>query len=121
MDDFMEMVEKQRRRKRFVELAIKKTIICGAVIGAAFLSTGYYDGDQVLVEEIYTVQKGDTLRHIAEEYLEKNTGGRRYILEFESGICELNPWLQKGNVIIHPGDKIRINYWVSRGGEADED
>ena len=120
MDNFMEMVEKQHRRKRFVEMAIKKTIICGVVIGAAFLSTGYYDGDQVLVEETYTVKKGDTLRDISEEYLEKNTGGRRYILEFESGIKELNPWLQGGNVIIHPGDKIRINYWI-KGGEADED
>ena len=115
------MVEKQRRRKRFVELAIKKTIICGAVIGAAYLSMGYCSGEQELVEETYTVQPGDTLWAIAETYLQKNTGGRRYILEFKQGIIELNPDLQHGNVILHPGDQIRINYWIAKGGEGNED
>jgi hypothetical protein len=58
------------------------------------------------------VQKGETLWSISEDYLEKNSGGRRYILEFMSGIRELNPWLTETKDQIQPGDKITIRYWV---------
>ena len=60
--------------------------VCAAVIGgvlAVTLLTGFYDGDQKLVQTVYTVKEGDTLRGISEMYLPLNTGGRRYLLEFE--------------------------------------
>lgn len=116
MRDFTEQIEEQRNKKRGIENAIKKFLAGTALIGTAVLLTGFYEGDQQFVEETYTVQKGDTLRHIAETYLEKNTGGRRYILEFEQGIIEGNPELQNGNSgNIHPGQKIKITYWVKKG------
>ena len=91
--------------------------VCAAVIGGALavtLLTGFYDGDQKLVQTVYTVKDGDTLRDISEMFLPLNTGGRRYILEFEEGIVELNPELQQDRGKIYPGQKIRINYWVAR-------
>lgn len=113
MKDFTEQIEAKQSRKRHIENAIKKTLAGAALVGAAVLFTGGYSGDQRLVEETYTVKKGDTLRDIATEYLKKNTGGRRYILEFEQGIIDINPELQDGNAgHIKPGQKIRINYFV---------
>lgn len=89
--------------------------VCAAIAGGAIavtLLTGFYDGDQKLVQTVYTVKKGDTLRDISEMFLPLNTGGRRYILEFEEGIVELNPELWKDRGTIYPGQKIKINYWV---------
>ena len=89
--------------------------VCAAVIGGALavtLLTGFYDGDQKLVQTVYTVKDGDTLRDISERFLPLNTGGRRYILEFEEGIVELNPELHGNRGNIYPGQEIRINYWV---------
>lgn len=91
--------------------------VTGAVAGGALavlLLTGFYNVPQKLVETTYEVQAGDTLRDISEKFLPLNTGGRRYILEFEEGIVELNPELQKDRGSIYPGQKIRINYWVAR-------
>ena len=73
--------------------------------------------DAVLVEETYTVRPGDTLWDIAEEYTRKNTGTRRYILEYKSGIEELNPWLMERKGEIYPGDEIRVTYWVKEEQE----
>ena len=89
--------------------------VAAAIIGGALavtLLTGAYSGDQKLVETVYTVREGDTLREISERFLPLNTGGRRYILEFEEGIVELNPELWENRGSINPGQKIRINYWV---------
>lgn len=89
--------------------------VCAAIAGGAIavtLLTGFYDGDQKLVQTVYTVKKGDTLRDISEMFLPLNTGGRRYILEFEEGIVELNPELWEDRGTIYPGQKIKINYWV---------
>lgn len=100
------------RRIRWDRIAV-------AIIGlaaAVLLLTGFYSGKQELVEDVYVVKQGDTLRGISERYLEKNTGGRRYILEFEQGIRELNPALWD-SVTIYPGQEIRINYWVIKEGE----
>lgn len=116
MRDFTQQIKEQRDRKRGLEDALKKFFIGTALIGAAVVLTGFYEGDQELITETYTVQKGDTLRHIAEEYLKKNTGGRRYILEFEQGIIEQNTELQNGNSgHIQPGQKLQISYWVKKG------
>jgi nucleoid-associated protein YgaU len=111
------MRERRAKQKRR-EAIIKKVLAGAAIIGAAFVFSGFYSGDQRLVEETYTVKEGDTLRGIATEYLKKNTGGRRYILEFEQGIIEINPELQDGNAgHIKPGQKIRINYFVKEQSE----
>ena len=89
--------------------------VCAAVIGGALavtLLTGFYDGDQKLVQTVYTVKDGDTLRDISERFLPLNTGGRRYILEFEEGIVQLNPELHGNRGNIYPGQQIKINCWI---------
>lgn len=114
MQDFKLRIEKARAKKKRIEKVLKKVALSSAVIGAAVICAGFYEGDQVRVETVYTVKPDDTLWSISEEYLKRNTGGRRYILEFMSGIRELNPWLCNSKDQIKPGDKIRISYWVKK-------
>nr|WP_325191334.1 LysM domain-containing protein [uncultured Selenomonas sp.]DAS96825.1 MAG TPA: Lysin motif [Caudoviricetes sp.]DAT02687.1 MAG TPA: Lysin motif [Caudoviricetes sp.] len=100
----------------------KHIAIGGAFVGVAALCSGAVNPwddtrDAVLVEETYTVRPGDTLWDIAEEYTRKNTGTRRYILEYKSGIEELNPWLMERKGEIYPGDEIRVTYWVKEEQE----
>ena len=95
----------------------KAAVAGGIVAGAAILCAGacnpWEDGrNAVLVEETYVVRPGDTLWGIAERYVAKNTGTRRYILEYKSGMEELNPWLLDRDGMIYPGDKIKVTYWV---------
>ena len=95
-----------------------KKLIAGCLLaGAAILLTGacnpWDDGrGAVLVEETYVVRPGDTIWGIAEEYVAKNTGTRRYILEYKAGMEELNPWLLDRKGEIYPGDRIKVTYWV---------
>lgn len=101
-----------------------KAIIAGGIVaGAAILCAGMAtqeDGkNAVLVEEVYTVSPGDTIWGIAERYVAKNTGTRRYILEYKSGMEELNPWLLDRKGEIYPGDKLTLTYWV-KGEEEKE-
>ena len=98
---------------------IGKKIIVGCVLaGTALLLSGavnpWDDSDKkvVLVEETYVVRPGDTIWGIAEEYVAKNTGTRRYILEYKSGVEELNPWLLERHGMIYPGDRLTLTYWV---------
>lgn len=97
----------------------KKLIAGCCIAGAAILCAGaatYEDGkNAVLVEEVYTVRPGDTIWGIAEEYAAKNTGTRRYILEYKSGIEENNPWLLERHGMIYPGDKLTLTYWIKVG------
>lgn len=99
-------------------------LIGGAFVAAASLLSGacnpWDDGkNAVLVEETYIVRPGDTIWGIAEEFCEKNTGTRRYILEYKSGMEELNPWLLDRDGLIYPGDEIKVTYWV-KGEEEKE-
>ncbi len=93
-------------------------LIAGCFIaGAAILFSGAcnpWDNGKnaVLVEETYVVRPGDTIWGIAEEFCAKNTGTKRYILEYKSGIEELNPWLLERHGMIYPGDEIKLTYWV---------
>ena len=99
-----------------------KAAVAGAIVaGAAILCAGMAtqeDTHAVLVEEVYTVRPGDTIWGIAEEYVAKNTGTRRYILEYKSGMEELNPWLLDRKGEIYPGDKLTLTYWV-KNNEGD--
>lgn len=100
----------QQRRKR--EKRILKGAACGLLIGGAVLLCGYMSQQEVnKVETVYTVKPGDTLRSISEAYLEKENANKRYILEFEHDIKELNPWLHEDSTI-HPGQEIKIEYFT---------
>ena len=100
---------------------IGKKIIVGCVLaGLAILCAGavnpWDDGrDAVLVEETYVVRPGDTIWGIAEEYVAKNTGTKRYILEYKEGMYENNPWLVERHGMIYPGDRLTLTYWVREG------
>lgn len=98
-----------------------KAAVAGAIVaGAAILCAGMATQEgthAILVEEVYTVRPGDTIWGIAETYCAKNTGTRRYILEYKSGIEELNPWLLERKGEIYPGDKLTLTYWVKGEGE----
>ena len=101
----------------------KKLIAGCCIAGAAILLAGACnprdnDKSAVLVEETYVVKAGDTLWDIAETYLRKNTGTRRYILEYKSGIEENNPWLLDRHGMIYPGDRLTLTYWV-KGDDAE--
>lgn len=95
----------------------KHVAIGGVFVGVAALFSGAVNPwddskNAVLVEETYVVRPGDTIWGIAEEFCAKNTGTRRYILEYKSGIEELNPWLVERKGEIYPGDKLTLTYWV---------
>ena len=102
----------------------KKLFAGCCITGAAILLAGTYspqpDGrNAVLVEEVYVVHPGDTIWGIAERYVAKNTGTRRYILEYKSGMEELNPWLLDRKGEIYPGDKLTLTYWVKNKEEQE--
>ena len=98
----------------------KKAVAGAAIALAAIICAGATTREggknAVLVEEVYIVKPGDTLWGISETYLRKNTGTRRYILEYKSGIEELNPWLLERHGMIYPGDRLTLTYWI-RGDE----
>ena len=99
--------------------AVAGGIVAGAAILCAGMATQEDGKNAVLVEETYTVRPGDTIWGIAEEFCAKNTGTRRYILEYKSGMEELNPWLLDRKGEIYPGDKLTLTYWVKNKEEQE--
>ena len=99
-------------KKKRAAQGFKKIGIAAAIAAAAFLSLGGYSEEQERIETTYVVQRGDTLWDIGEMFIEKNTGGRRYILEFIEGIKEINPELAQGT--LYPGQVLRISYFVKK-------
>ena len=97
--------------------AVAGGIVAGAAILCAGMATQEDGKNAVLVEEVYVVRPGDTIWGIAEEYIAKNTGTKRYILEYKEGMYENNPWLLDRDGMIYPGDEIKVTYWVKGGGE----
>ena len=100
----------------------KKLFAGCCIAGAAILCAGMAtqeDTRAVLVEEVYVVRPGDTIWGIAERYVAKNTGTRRYILQYKSGIEENNPWLLERHGMIYPGDRLTLTYWVK--GDKEEE
>jgi nucleoid-associated protein YgaU len=114
LENFELEISKARAKKKRLERTIKGLFASATLIGSAVVFAGFYSGDQVQVETVHKVQAGETLWSISEDYLTKNTGGRRYILEFKEGIKELNPWLCDTHEQIQPGDSITIRYWVKK-------
>ncbi|MFC2368189.1 MAG: LysM peptidoglycan-binding domain-containing protein [Selenomonas noxia] len=98
-----------------------KALIGGGLLVCAVCTAGMMAIDDrteaVLIEEVYTVRPGDTLWNICEEYVAKNTGTVRYILEYKDGVYENNPWLMERKGMIYPGDRLKITYWVKGDNE----
>ena len=102
-----------------VKAIVGGCIVAGAAILCAGMATQEDGKNAVLVEEVYVVKPGDTIWGIAEEFCAKNTGTRRYILEYKSGMEELNPWLLDRKGEIYPGDKLTLTYWVKNKEEQE--
>ena len=103
----------QQKRDHAIIDKLKHGAIIAAVGISAVLSLGAADGhDYHVVEEVYTVQEGDTLWSIGEAFVEKNTYGQRYLPEFIEGIKQNNDFLVESHGQVEPGQKLRITYWV---------
>lgn len=92
-----------------------KRIIIAGLITLAVASCGSAEPRGQLVTETYTVVSGDTLDAISYRYMAKSAA-RRDVREFREGIIQEN-WEtvfkdRKPHGLIHPGDKLKINYFV---------
>lgn len=63
----------------------------------------------VYVQELYRVDRGETLDAITDVYIKKNTYGKREHKEFKQGIIEVNQWLLIK--CLEEGDVLDIRYW----------
>lgn len=93
--------------------------ICHSTLGVAVAAVviacllGWSQQHQEMQEEIYIVRSGDTLSEIAEAYAPKDTAGGRDAGEMMQSIVENNAELQTSR-IIHPGQQLKITYWVEK-------
>ena len=87
-------------------------LVAAVFVGFAGMDCEAAEKNYELIEATYTVQEGDTLNDIAQEYMAKNNYGPREIREFTAGIKELNDWLL--NREAKAGDELHINYWIKK-------
>lgn len=97
------------------------TAICLVVVLAVCLGFGRPEIKGHMVEEVYVVQKNDTLWTVGEKFIVKNTYSRRDLREFTEGLYEANyddvfrdreaqGWARPKEVFV--GDTLRVRYWV---------
>ena len=92
---------------------LKKIAVGAGLCAVALLSLGAADRPPyTYIEEVYTVQDGDTLEGIGKMFIQKNTYGSRYLPEFVHGIIQNNEELVKSHGQVEPGQKLLITYWV---------
>lgn len=95
---------------------LKKIILAVMLIIATAILTGFSESEAampkwVLIHDAHHVVEGETLDSITKTYMEKNTYGPRGFDEFREGIIDLNNL--RDNLVLHPGQELRINYWVT--------
>ena len=108
MNFHMRMQQKQELRKQRYR-RMKQYLTAFLLFCAGWTACGFYSHEPAETRETYTVRSGDTLRNICERYLAE-TGSRRYILDFEQDVRELNPWLDERHGQLCPGDQLLICY-----------
>lgn len=93
----------------------RRALLVAVLIVLALTSCGNTEPKGKLVSETYTVVSGDTLDEISYRYMAKSAV-RRDVREFREGIIQEN-WDavfkdRQPYGLIHPGDRLQINYWV---------
>ena len=109
--DFHARMTETLARRRAQDRRLKGMLLCLLLMACAWIACGFLCREDVeQVQEVYTVKEGDTLRDISQRYLARNTGSSSYILAFEQGIRENNPWLEERHGQLLPGDRLIICY-----------
>ena len=114
---FREKVAQARVRQK---KALKKAAICAALVGIAAISIGMASRpaeDVQQVEVTYTVQPGDTWWSIVEHFRDMDAEDR-YVFDYKSEMERLNDGVDLGN--LKPGQILRIQYKVKKGGSENE-
>ena len=93
---------------------LKKIILAVMLLAATVVLSGFSEAAMpkwVLIHDVHHVVEGETLDGITREFMAKNTYGPRGFEEFREGIIDLNSL--GDNPVVHPGQELRINYWVT--------
>ena len=86
-------------------------LFCSQIVhaGEVIYSHEKYNKEAIYVQERYKVGKNETLDTITDEYIKKNTYGKREHKEFKQSIIEMNQWLLIKH--LEEGDVLDIRYW----------
>ena len=92
---------------------LKKIVMVVMLLTTTVVFSGFSEAAPkwVLIHDAHHVVEGETLDSITRDYMEKNTYGPRGFDEFREGIIDLNNL--RDNLVLHPGQELRINYWVT--------
>lgn len=93
---------------------LKKFIMVVVLLTATVVLSGFSEAAMpkwVLIHDVHHVVEGETLDGITREFMAKNTYGPRGFEEFREGIIDLNSL--GDNPVVHPGQELKINYWVT--------